>query len=51
MAKVTKRDPQRANLTKRFIDSRRYGGGSDVWWDEKFPGFGVRVYPYPPSNH
>ncbi len=45
MAKVTKRDPQRANLTKRFIDSRRYGGGSDVWWDEKFPGFGVRVYP------
>ncbi len=45
MAKVIKRDPQRANLTKRFIDSRRYGGGSDVWWDEKFPGFGVRVYP------
>ncbi len=45
MAKVTKRDPQRANLTERFIDSRRYGGGSDVWWDEKFPGFGVRVYP------
>ncbi len=45
MDNLTKRSPQRANLTKRFIDSRQYGGGSDIWWDEKLPGFGMRVYP------
>ena len=45
MGTLAKRSPQRANLTKRFIDSRRYGGGSDVWWDTKLPTFGLRVYP------
>lgn len=45
MARFIKREPQRANLTKRLIDSRRYGGGSDIWWDKKLPGFGVRIYP------
>ena len=34
-----------AKLTKRAIDTFTYRGGWDVRWDDKFPGFGIRIYP------
>ena len=39
---------QRVHLTKRQIDAFVYNGESnerDVRWDNRLPGFGVRVYP------